>query len=119
MKFLADQDVYATTIRLLQGLGHDVVPAAQIGMSRADDADLLRTAQAQARIFITRDRDFGGLVFVTGLGSGVVYLRMRPPTIAAVHSELERVLNLYTESELLKAFVVVEAGRHRLRKLAP
>lgn len=119
MNFLADQDVYATTIRFLEGLGHDVVPAAQIGMSRADDADLLRTAQVQGRIFITRDRDFGGLVFVAGLGSGVVYLRVQPAEIAAVHSELENVLNLYTESEFLNAFVVVEAGRHRIRRLGP
>jgi len=119
MKFLADQDVYATTIRFLQGLGHDVVPAAQMGLSRADDADLLRTAQAQSRIFITRDRDFGGLVFVAGFGSGVVFLRMRPSTVSAVHSELERILNKYSEAQLLQAFVVVEAGRHRFRKLHP
>jgi predicted nuclease of predicted toxin-antitoxin system len=119
MKFLADQDVYAATIRFLNGLGHDVVSAAQIGMSQADDADLLRTAQAQGRILITRDRDFGGLVFVAGMSSGVLYLRLLPSTMAAVHSELERVLNIYSEPELLKAFVVVEAGRHRFRKLGP
>lgn len=29
MKFLADQDVYAATIRFLQGLGHEVVQAAK------------------------------------------------------------------------------------------
>ncbi len=119
MKFLADQDVYATTIRFLEGLGHDVVPAAQIGMSRASDADLLREAQTQRRIFVTRDRDFGGLVFVSGMGSGVVYLRMRPSNVAAVQAELARVLQLYSQPQLSTAFVVVEAGRHRFRKLGP
>ncbi len=44
MKFLLDQDVYAVTLRFLSGLGHDVVPVAQIGLSRADDSDLLREA---------------------------------------------------------------------------
>jgi hypothetical protein len=42
MNFLADQDVYAATIEFVRGLGHDVVTAAQLGMSRADDSDLLR-----------------------------------------------------------------------------
>jgi predicted nuclease of predicted toxin-antitoxin system len=60
MKFLLDQDVYASTARLLSGLGHDIVPVAQIGLSQTDDSELLRIAQEQSRIFVTRDRDFGG-----------------------------------------------------------
>lgn len=39
MKFLLDQDVYAATARFLSALGHDVVPVAKIGLSRADDSD--------------------------------------------------------------------------------
>ena len=64
MKFLLDQDVYASTARVLSELGHDVVPVARIGLSRADDSDLLKAAREQDRIFVSRDRDFGGLVFV-------------------------------------------------------
>ncbi len=64
MKFLLDQDVYASTARFLIELGHNVVPAAQIGLSRADDEELLKVAQEQGRILITRDRDFGDLVFM-------------------------------------------------------
>ena len=84
MKFLTDQDVYATTVRFLSGLGHDVVTAAQLGLAQAADAELLRVAQEQGRIFVTRDRDFGGLVFVQGGGAGVIYLRMMPSTQNAV-----------------------------------
>jgi predicted nuclease of predicted toxin-antitoxin system len=47
MKFLADQDVYAVTIRFLIDLGHEVVSASDLGMSRADDIDLLRIAHEQ------------------------------------------------------------------------
>ncbi len=117
MKFLLDQDVYAVTARFLRGLGHDVVPVAQIGLAQADDEDLLRTAQEQGRLFVTRDRDFGSLVFVKALGGGVLYLRIFPSTQNAVHNELERVLNTYPEDELIKGFVVVEPGGHRFRKL--
>lgn len=116
MKFLLDQDVYATTAHLLTGLGHDVVRVGQIGLSRADDSDLLATARQQGRIFVTRDRDFGGLVFVQVLGTGVIFLRILPSTQNSVHQELERVLKTYSENELMKAFVVIEPGRHRFRR---
>lgn len=115
MKFLADQDVYATTVRFLMSLGHDVVPVAQLGLAQATDQQLLTTAQRQSRILITRDRDYGGLVFVQGLQSGVVYLRILPSTQDSVHAELERVLATYAEAELASAFLVVEPGRHRIR----
>ena len=116
MKFLLDQDVYAVTARLLISLGHDVVLASEIGMSEAEDEDLLKVAQDRERIFITRDRDFGHLVFVKGLGAGVLYLRILPSNKDAVHAELERVLKAYGEEELRKAFVVIAPAAHRFRK---
>jgi predicted nuclease of predicted toxin-antitoxin system len=117
MKFLADQDVWAVTISYLRGLGHDVVRAAQLGLAQAEDAELLRVAHDQGRILVTRDRDFGALVFVKGNGPGVIYLRILPSTQNAVHVELERVLSLYSEQELHASFVVIEPRRHRIRKL--
>jgi predicted nuclease of predicted toxin-antitoxin system len=119
MKFLADQDVYSVTIEFLTSLGHDVVRAAQLGLAQAEDAKLLRVAHEQGRIFVTRDRDFGALVFVQGSGPGVAYLRMLPSTQNAVHAELERVLTLYGEQAIQASFVVIEPGRHRIRKLGP
>lgn len=119
MRFLTDQDVYQSTIQFLIGLGHDVVTAASLGMAKAVDADLLSTAQRLGRIFVTRDRDFGALAFLQQLGAGVIYLRMLPSTATAVHAELKRVLSQYRELDLLAAFVVVEAGRHRFRRLRP
>jgi predicted nuclease of predicted toxin-antitoxin system len=117
MKFLLDQDVYASTARFLQGLGHDVVRAGEVGLSRAGDEELLREAMRSGRILVTRDRDYGNLVFVRGMRGGVIYLRVLPRTQEAVHRELERVLERYGEEELKGAFVVVEAGWHRIRRL--
>ncbi len=85
MKFLIDHDVYAATVRFLKSLGHDVIPVAQIGYHQAEDSTLLKLAQEQNRIFVTRDRDFGHLVFVRELGTGVIYLRVLPSTQKAVH----------------------------------
>lgn len=117
MKFLLDQDVYAATARFLSGLGHEVVPVAQIGLAQADDEQLLKAAQDQGRILVTRDRDYGSLVFIKTQGAGVLYLRLLPSTQNSVHNELERVLKTYSEEELMKAFVVIESDGHRFRRL--
>ncbi|HKQ49840.1 MAG TPA: DUF5615 family PIN-like protein [Phycisphaerae bacterium] len=117
MKFLTDQDVYGTTVRFLRELGHEVRPVAQIGLAQADDAELLQVAHAQECLFVTRDRDFGGLVFLQGDRAGVIYLRVLPSTQNSVHAEFARVLTLYSEEELRGAFLVIEPGRHRIRRL--
>ena len=116
MKLLLDQDVYGLTVRFLIESGYDLLTVAQLDMSQAPDEEVLKTAQAQNRILITRDRDYGNLIFVKGLGSGVIYLRMQPNTLPAVHSEFLRVLGMYTEPDLIGAFVVVEADKHRFRR---
>lgn len=117
MKLLLDQDVYEITARFLIGLEYDVVRVAELGMARASDEENLKKALELNRIFVTRDRDYGNLVFVKGIRSGVLYLRILPSNINQVHAELERILNLYDEDELKSAFVVVEANKHRFRKI--
>jgi predicted nuclease of predicted toxin-antitoxin system len=116
MKFLLDQDVYALTEHFLREQGYDVATASQLGLCRALDSELLKTAGEQERIFITRDRDYGNLVFVQHAGSGVIYLRILPSDMNEVHAELKNVLESYSEDELAKSFVVVEKGRHRIRR---
>jgi predicted nuclease of predicted toxin-antitoxin system len=92
-------------------------PASRLGLSRADDEELLRAAQEQGRILVTRDRDVGALVFVELLGAGVLYLRVLPSTQNTVHGELARVLATCSEQELSSAFVTVERDGHRIRRL--
>ena len=117
MKFLLDQEVYALTERFLREQGYDLVKVSELGQSRAQDSDLLKLAGEQGRIFVTRDRDYGNLVFVHHLGSGVIYLRILPSVINEVHAELKKVLETYSEEELAKSFIVVEKNRHRIRKI--
>lgn len=57
------------------------------------------------------------LFFLDDVGSGIIYLRMLPSNIRAVHRELMNVLSVYREVDLRRSFVVVEANRHRFRKV--
>ena len=49
-------------------------------------------------------------------GAGLLYLRMLPSTIQAVHTELGWVFELYSEDELKGVFIVIEPGCHRVRR---
>ncbi len=117
MKLLLDQDVYEITVRFLIDLEHDVLRVAELGMAQASDEENLLKAQELERIFVTRDRDYGNLVFIKQIKSGVLYLRVLPSNINSVHAEFESILATYSEEELKSAFVVIEAGRHRFRQI--
>ncbi len=119
MNFLSDHDVFGTTVRLLRDAGHNVTTASEAGLAAAKDEQILQVAQANRRILLTRDRDFGQLVFVSGAGGGIIYLRMLPGDQQSVHAELMNVLDSYSEDKLYSSFVVVEPGRHRIRELKP
>jgi predicted nuclease of predicted toxin-antitoxin system len=80
MQLLLDQDVYEVTARFLHNLGHDVVKVSELGMARSSDEANLEKAIELGRIFVTRDRDFGNLVFVRGICAGVIFLRILPST---------------------------------------
>lgn len=116
MKLLLDQDVYERTARFLLQTGHDVLRVSEIHMAEAADENILRHSAELKRILITRDSDYGGLVFLKHVGAGVIFLRMTFTDIDEVHQELAQVLTLYSPAELSRAFVVVQAGKHRIRR---
>ena len=118
MRFLIDQDVYSLTIQFLIKKHHDVIPVKQLGLERAPDILLLSKAKEMERIFMTRDKDFGNLVFFEKEKSGgVILLRGKSRDLELIHRELAAILEKHTEAEMNRYFCVVEPGRHRLRKL--
>lgn len=119
MKLLLDQDVYAGTARLLEEAGHEVTRVAELELAMADDSTLLKVARERESVLVTRDRDYGYLVFVERLRTGVIYLRMQPTTMGVVHRELVRVLESYPFDRLMASFAVVEPGQHRIRSFSP
>ncbi len=117
MRFLADQDVYQSTVNFLRATDHDVVCVREIGMARASDREILEQAHRERRIVLTKDKDFGALVFLRlQEHSGVILLRISPTTVDSVHQELARLLQAHTEEDLHQAFVTVEPGWHRVRR---
>lgn len=118
MRLLADQDVYQVTVEWLRERGHDVVTARELNMQRASDRELLDKAQSLNRVMLTRDKDFGTLVFLRRqTGSGVILLRMTPATMNEVHGALHELLQTLSAAQLQQRFCVVESDRYRVRRV--
>ncbi len=120
MRFLADQDIWKITVDMLRNWGHDVVTAKDMGMARASDSELLIEAEKDNRLFITRDKEYGSLVFLSNIECrGVILLRITPETMEEVHAELGRLLKEHSEGDLQRNFTTVESKRHRIRHIPP
>ena len=116
MRFLADENVSRLVIERLRSGGHDVTSIAET-KSGAPDKDILDAADADGRILMTEDRDFGEMVVRQRLGvSGIVLLELdRLSSVAEAHTVAEIVSA--QADRLAGNLVVIEPGRIRIRPL--
>ncbi len=84
MRFLLDESAEYRIATFLRQAGHDVTAIAYDHPQGLADIEVLRIAEAERRILITNDRDFGELIFRRGLShSGVIYFRLPLDTTLA------------------------------------
>ena len=116
MRLLADANVESMLVEWLRSGGHDVVWAAELAPAIAD-ADLLDSANAEERVILTHDRDFGELVFRSSLYSqGVVLMRFRAPLQAERLALLQQHWTT-VERRARGNFLVLTERRVRIRAL--
>ncbi len=99
-RLLADENVNPAVVRTLREGGYDIVALHEIGARGANDMAVLALANAQQRVVLTHDADFGTLAIREGAPFlGIVYLR--PGTIDAdqVMAMLRRVDDLDVHAE--------------------
>jgi predicted nuclease of predicted toxin-antitoxin system len=115
IKFVADEGVDAPIVRLLRQNGFDVFYIAEESPS-IDDTIVLKIANTENRILITKDKDFGELVYrLRQVHTGVVLTRLEglKPQLKA-----EIVLSVIQERivEMRGSFTVIQPGAVRIRK---
>jgi predicted nuclease of predicted toxin-antitoxin system len=119
VRFLLDQSADARLIPFLRSRSHDAVRIGQEHPAGLPDPAVLALAQAEGRILITDDRDFGELVFRHRQPhAGVIYLRLgRYADLSTKIARLAHVLEHY--SEQLDQFLVVTHRSVRVRRTEP
>ena len=116
MRFLADENFPKDAVLALQQQGYDVV-WIRLDAPGSSDQEILTRAQAEERIILTFDKDFGELAFRFGLPatSGIVLFRLsllKPTSLISIVISV-----LATRSDWSGMFTVVESDRIRLRPL--
>jgi predicted nuclease of predicted toxin-antitoxin system len=116
MRWLLDENVATTVIHRLREQGHDVLSVKE-SMRSEEDEIILARAQAERRILVTHDKDFGELTFRFGLSAtcGVVLFRLAGSNSDA---DNQRILDvLANRTDWVGNFSVVTDDRIRMRPL--
>jgi|WetSurMetagenome_2_1015567.scaffolds.fasta_scaffold98517_2 predicted nuclease of predicted toxin-antitoxin system len=116
LRILADENIPGEAIDTLRHLGIDVIWVRTFSPGSSDQA-ILQQAQAENRLVITFDKDFGELAFHRGLPalSGIILFRISTP--GPTYTTSLMVAALQSRSDWAGYFSVVENDRIRMTPL--
>ena len=118
MNLIADENVDAAMVRWLREQGHDVVWASEVFASEPD-VGLLALANSSSRILLTRDLDFGELVYrERRISCGIILLRVKA---ANQWERLSLLQELWSQiaPHAHGNFIVLKNDKLRIRSLHP
>ncbi|NLX98386.1 MAG: DUF5615 family PIN-like protein [Rhodopirellula sp.] len=116
MRIIANENISARVLDELRARGHDVLSVKE-SMRGAKDPEVLSRGQAEQRVVVTHDKDFGELAFRFGLPAecGIVLFRLAGDTPEADHRRMVDVLE--SRAEWTGHFSVVDDEKIRVRPL--
>jgi predicted nuclease of predicted toxin-antitoxin system len=113
MRVLIDSCVSGQAAAVVRQAGHDVVWCGD-WPSDPGDEQILRTSDADSRVLVTIDKDFGELVFVQGIiHAGLI--RLAGFRAAEQGTAIVRLLATYEAELLAGAIITAEPWRVRVR----
>lgn len=118
MKLLLDQGLPRSAPTLLSEAGIDTIHVAEIGLSAADDTDILQRAREDERVVVTLDADFHALLALSAATSpSVIRIRIERLRAQALTNLLLTVIDEVADDLEQGVVVTVEPSRVRLRRL--
>jgi len=116
MRFVVDESTGRGVAEFLRASGFDVTFVPET-MPSADDVDILSFAVREQRIVVTNDKDFGELVFRSGMQhAGVVLFRLDDES-AANRVRMAKIAVERYGRQMAGCFVVVTEETIRIRPM--
>jgi len=118
MKLLLDQGLPRSAAQLLREGGVDTVHVGEIGLSTANDNDILQRGREDGRVVVTLDADFHSLLAFSGaISPSVIRIRIEGLNGPKSASLIKEVV-WGSKADLANgALVTVQPGRIRIRRL--
>ena len=118
MKLLLDQGLPLSAAALLRDAGIDTIHVGEIGMSQAEDAEIIQKARVEERVVVTLDADFHTLLALNEAASpSVIRVRIERLRAQALRDLLLMVIAECEEDLEQGAAIAVEPNRIRIRRL--
>ena len=110
MRFLANENFPLDAVEALGQNGHDVL-WIRVESPGISDREVLSRAQAENRILLTFDKDFGELAFRSRLPAsvGIILFRIRVPSASVVAEKVAKVISL--RDDWYGHFTVIEEDK--------
>ena len=118
MKFLIDMPLSPAIATWLVDQGHDAVHAANVGLHRASDSEIVARGKQEARTVVTADLDYPRLLAIARASEpSLILFRNGDWTEAEIRKRLGDLLATLTESDITRSIIVVDRDRVRRRRL--
>ena len=117
VRFLADECVFAQTVKLLKEWGYEVLKVQDLGMTGASDREVFKKAVSLQVPLVTNDKGFADLRrYPLSNHYGIIVLKMlpKPDRIDKVHKTLK--LMLSKEQNFENKLFIVDANKYRIKK---
>ena len=118
MKLLLDQGLSIMAAAILRAQGIDALHVSELGLSTADDADIIARALSESRIVVTFDADFHAIIALSGAKlPSVIRIRIEGLKAEAQAKLLKSILDRCAKDLEAGAVATVRVDRIRLRHL--
>lgn len=113
VRFITDVNVEKPIVDYLLKDGYDVKWVPDYNCEILDE-DLLILANAENRVLITNDKDFGELIFLQRrLSAGIILFRVKGQRVEDKVKLVKKLLDKYSE-KILNHFIVMTKGKIRI-----
>ena len=118
MSFLVDMPLSPALTAWLRDQGHDAVHAADLGLNRAPDIDIMARAKREGRTIVTADLDYPRLLALARTTEpSLILFRNGDWSEADVIARMGEVLRAMTAADIAQSIIVVDRDRVCRRRL--
>jgi predicted nuclease of predicted toxin-antitoxin system len=118
VKFLVDMPLSITLSRWHAAQGHDAIHAAEAGLDRATDKEIIARAKREGRTVITADLDYPRLLAIAQASEpSLILFRGGNWSEADIIARIQEILQVLTDIGVGQNILVVDLDRVRRRRL--